>query len=142
MKDHIETLSEEGKNEYSTDAVSSSVPKFTQENDFTTFRAEYAFTEGNFCVHFFLPEDRMIGEIALPKNYWLEVFPDALNEVAPRHFQATAPRLVASYTEELKSWWMLARNYEHIMFQAQYMSDFFVKLDDCLDSKLLGKVKA
>jgi hypothetical protein len=67
--------------------------------------------------------------------YWLNMFPTALNEVAQEHFKATSPRLVAKYTEELKSWWLRARGYDHLIDLDGFMGSFAEKLDRRLEQK-------
>lgn len=129
----MDTLGALSKEEYKADAVSDSVPKFKKVNVYTTFEAEYALTEGNIVIHFFHP-----AGVAWSKQYWLDVFPAALSEVAPEHFQATMPRLVASYTEEMKSWWLRAKNYEHILDIDSYVLNFLEALDAKLDPHLVS----
>ena len=62
-----------------------------------------------------------------------------LERVAPEHFQATQPRLVAKYTEDdgvgnsLDSWWFKAQGYGHVLDLDAYVMKFFEKMDGALD---------
>lgn len=113
----------------SLSAVQAAVPVFTPVPWYTTFTAEYAMIDGDIVLHFFAPTD-------LPnKAGWKNTFADALVSVAPDYFQATAPRLVASYTEEMKSWWVRARGYDHLLDIDGYLQKFFTLLDAAIDAK-------
>lgn len=106
----------------SVDSIASSIPNFTKVR-YDTFVAEYNLDNDNVVVHFFLPKRRVT------ERYWKSMFADALNDVGQDHFQATAPRLVARYTEELHSWWFRAQGYGHIIDLETFVENFFVKLD-------------
>lgn len=119
-------------NEHDTalSAVQAAIPVFTPIKAFTTFDAEYCRTEGTIVLHFFPPHDQQVTA-----QYWRSDFADVLVTIAPEFFQATAPRLVASYTEELNSWWVRAQGYSHIIDIDQYMYQFFELMDEGLDAK-------
>ena len=125
----IARLANSAKEEWTAGSIADCVPKFKDVNSFTTFRAEYALIDDNIVVHFFLPPD-FRGTV----SFWKDTFPTALASVAPEHFQAVQPRLVAAYTEEMKSWWLRARNYGHIIDLDAYMLKFFSDLDNEIDS--------
>ena len=108
--------------------IAESVPVFVKVEDFTTFTAEYCRIDGNIVIHFFHPEDKEYSE-----RYWLEVFPAALDEVAREYFNADTPRLVAKYTEELRSWWFRANSYEHVLDVDYFTRRFFEKMDQALE---------
>lgn len=67
------------------------------------------------------------------RRSWTELFPKYLNEVAQEHFEATYPRLQAKYTEELKSWWVLAQGYGHILDPERFVYLFLEKMDSRLE---------
>lgn len=104
---------------------------FTEINDFTTFKAEYAFDGGDIILHFF-PSPEREGDT----HYWLQLFPAVLDPVAREVFDATAPRLTAAYTEEMDSWWLRARNYWHILDKEVLTLRFLEKLDQTLDTTI------
>jgi hypothetical protein len=114
--------------------VAESVPKFTKVTDYTTLTAEYSKIDDNLVVHFFLPDDA--GAQGFPADYWISVFPTALDAVARSHFSADRPRLVAKYTEEMNSWWFKAYGYGHLLDPDGFMSKFFEKLDEALSVTL------
>ena len=104
--------------------------QFKKIETYTTFTAEYAFDHDDIVMHFFLPKERE-GDM----TYWLQVFPMVLDPVARKYFQAEKPRLRASYTEEVESWWMRADGYKDLIDRAAYVERFFEKLDQALDTK-------
>lgn len=112
-------------------AVQAAVPVFKQQKGFTTFTAEYALVEGAIVIHFFPPYDRQVTQ-----QYWRSDFADVLVQIAPEYFNATAPRLVASYTEEMKSWWVRAKDFDHILALDGYVYRFLELMDVALDAKL------
>lgn len=109
--------------------IADAVPKFTPCEEFTTFSAEYALQDGNIVIHFFLPRDFKGAQ-----DYWTMKFPRALDPTAQSYFKATAPRLQAKYTEELKSWWFRASGYDHIIDWQKFVESFFEELDRALES--------
>lgn len=70
--------------------------------------------------------------IAALQDYWINKFPITLNEVAQSHFDATAPRLQAKYTAEVKSWWLRAQGYDHLIDVDSYARRFLEKMNDAL----------
>ena len=103
--------------------------QFVQVTDYTTFRAEYAMEGDDFVLHFFkTPEHEQ--DVA----YWLKKFPVVLDTVAREHFQATQPRLVAAYTDEMESWWLRANNYRNLIDKDGYIKRFLDKLDHVLET--------
>lgn len=111
-------------------AVQNAIPSFKKFQLWDTFDAEYAMTEGNIVLHFFQAHDS-----TETLEQWKARFADALVKVAPDYFHATAPRLVASYTEEMRSWWVRALNYGHILDLDAYLLKFLNQLDASLDAK-------
>jgi hypothetical protein len=101
--------------------------QFTKVNKYVTFNAEYAFDGPDIVFHFYLPESQKYDV-----NYWLSVFPSALDPVARTTFNATAPRLRAAYTEELRSWWLRANRYDHIPDRTGLVMRFLERLDQTL----------
>src|SRR5262245_61959488 len=84
--------------------IEDAVPRFIKR-DYAAFRVEYDYRTGDFVIHFFLPKGKKVTE-----RYWKVLFAEALDSVGQEHFQATKPRLVARYTEELHSWWFKAQH--------------------------------
>ncbi len=98
------------------------------------------------------PDERMKADPALLNRYahakaacvqswplyqqvWVEVFPMVLSEVAKEHFKADFPRIMAKYTEELRSWWFKARGYSHSIDIDRFIESFAEKLDRRLDTR-------
>lgn len=104
------------------DAIASSIPEFKKLR-YDCFVAEYNINDSTVIIHFYLPKRKVT------ERYWKSMFAEALNDVGQDHFQATAPRLVARYTEELHSWWFRAQGYGHIIDLPTFVENFFVKLD-------------
>lgn len=130
-----QTLSEQAQDNFSTKSIADGVPKFQSVTDYNTFLAEYTLKDGDIVIHFFLPKDfRKSGQAAL--IYWTTTFAVALDYVAQEVFQATQPRLQAKYTEELNSWWLRARSYDHLINLQQFMGSFFERLDEELERTL------
>lgn len=69
------------------------------------------------------------------RDFWLATFPNVLSTVAQRHFEAAYPRLQAKYTDELKSWWVRAQGFGHVLDLDRFMGSFFMQLDRALDSQ-------
>lgn len=112
--------------------VADAVPQFKKITDFTSFFAEYAMIDNNIVCHFFETPEFPIANT----RYWLELFPTILNEVAQKYFNATAPRLVAKYTEELNSWFFKAQGYGHLLDPDTYVREFFDDLDCAIELKV------
>jgi hypothetical protein len=121
---------------YAIGNLSKAVPQFTTVETYTTFKAEYALVDGNLIIHFFETPEHPVDRTASSANYWQLIFPQMLNEIGQTYFQATAPRLVAKYTEELKSWFFKAQNYEHILDLEHFVLGFFEALDRALENAL------
>jgi len=102
--------------------VTNSIPKF-EKVTYNAFKAEYSLAGSDVVIHFFLPKRKVT------EGYWKTHFAQAMNDIGQEHFQATAPRLVAKYTEELNSWWFKAQRYDHIIDLAKFLSQFFEKLE-------------
>jgi len=109
--------------------ISGAVPKFKMVDGFTTFKAEYALVDNNLVIHFFGTPEHPVDSRPSNIQYWEQRFPDVLNVVGQDYFQATAPRLTAKYTEELKSWFFKAQGYEHILDIDAFVMLFFDLLD-------------
>lgn len=112
----------QGQGGTNVDDIANSIPHFKKVS-FDTFKAEYNLDNDNVVIHFFLPKRKVT------ERYWKAMFADALDAVGQDHFQATAPRLIARYTEELHSWWFRAQGYGHIIELEAYVGHFFAKLD-------------
>lgn len=108
------------------------VPEFTQVDEFTTFKAEYGMVGNDLVMHFFATPE--IEKSPKGREYWLRLFPTCLDPVAQHHFEATAPRLQAKYTELVNSWWLQAQGYSHLLDVDAYVSDFLTKLDESLEA--------
>lgn len=107
------------------------VPTFKEMGAYTTFFAEYDLIDGNVVIHFYPPKDRKVTQ-----DYWMIKFAEALDATAQEHFQATKPRLVAKYTEEMSSWWFKAQGFGHLIDLDRYLLRFFEKMDVALDPHL------
>ena len=107
-------------------------PDFKKTENYTTFTAEHAVIDKAIVAHFFLSREAE----KLPTKYFVEVFPEALSEVAKAHFDADYPRLKAAYSEDLKSWWLRADGFDHLLDIDAFMAEFFRKLDSKLDDKV------
>jgi len=127
-QNEVETLQTAAKEEWASNTISEAVPAFKVEN-FPNFDAHYALKDGAIIIHFYLPANYKGAA-----GYWKKTFPDALSNIAPEYFQATAPRLVAAYTEELRSWWLRAKNYDHLLDLDGFILGFFQELDNEIDS--------
>ena len=103
--------------------------------EYTTMRAEYTWKDGNLIFHFFLPGPSGGMRLLDEKGYWKDTFPNCLSEEAEEYFDCSFPRLKAAYTEELKSWWMKAENFD-TMDQKQFAERFLDKLDKRLEKEL------
>lgn len=110
--------------------IRQAIPDFKQVSDFTAFLAEYAMIEGDLVIHFFETEERP----AKDRHYWLTIFANVLNDEGQAYFQATAPRLVAKYTEEMNSWFFKAQSYGHVINLDVFVMNFLERLDAKLDS--------
>ena len=100
------------------------VPHFTTMDDYTTYRAEWALKDRDVVIHFFRGEDT---------RGWTDLFPSVLDRVAREHFDADAPRLQAKFTQEMDSWWFLAKGYNHVLNLPAFLGRFFEKLDAGLE---------
>ncbi len=114
--------------------LSKSIPKFTKLS-YPSFNVEYVVENDNIVIHFFVPGPG----IKVTELYWTSLFADGLNVVGQEHFQATKPRLVARYTEELKSWWLKAQGYGHIIDLPRYVTRFFEKLNEHMAPSLAAQ---
>lgn len=110
--------------------IEKAIPVFTQVNDYTTFRAEWAQIGTALVLHFFLYPD---VQSDAKERYWLDKFPTQLSDTAERYFGATAPRIIAKYTPELESWYMRANGFTPLDPGA-YLQGFFDELDRALDA--------
>lgn len=102
--------------------------QFKKVTDYTTFSAEHAFDGDDIVFHFFRtkenPSDR----------YWQDVFPNGLSDVAQEVFQAGYPRLKATFTQEVDSWWMRASGFAHEGLPEERIQHFYAKLDQALET--------
>lgn len=105
---------------------------FIPIDDYTTYRAEFAIVEGDIVYHFFVTEE--VQKLPDPQKYWFESFPNALQEVADKHFKVTFPRLKAAYTPEQASWWMRAFGFGKLLDPHRFSYKFFDALDAALDA--------
>lgn len=112
------------------DGLSDAVPKFTKVSLYTTFTAEYALIGEDLVFHFFPSPERNKVEFT---QYWIHNFPKCLDESARQHFDADYPRLVAKYTDELKSWWFKAHGYDHVIDVDAFVARFLKRLDEAID---------
>lgn len=112
--------------------------QFVQVDDYTTFKAEFANSEGDLVFHFFkTPEVERLPDV---RGYWGVTFAAALEEVAKRVFNADAPRIQGQhmYDQEmgLDSWWFRANGYGHLLDPYKLVYSFLDTLDEALDKTL------
>lgn len=132
---------QQDKDKFALGSIAKGVPNFIKETGYTTFLAEHVMRDGNLVFHFFYPTDLKLHPDRA-RVYWERSFAVALDEVAQRVFQATAPRLQAKYTEEMKSWWFRACSYDHIIDVQGFVRQFFDELDTALEQKLAFATEA
>lgn len=117
------------------EGLEKAVIQFTKVTDYTTFFAEYSVVKEDIIVHFFLtPELALQQEASSVESYWLGKFPKTLDKTAREYFQADFPRLMAKYTQELKSWWFKAQGYGLNVDPDAFIKKFFETLDKALES--------
>jgi hypothetical protein len=111
------------------------------------FYADHTVKEGNIIVHFYLPlPEPAVLQKAGPKcqkswnAFWLERFPQVLSPVAKEYFQADLPRIAASYTPEVASWWFVARGFGSVLSPELFVSGFLQALDAALSSQPLPEL--
>jgi hypothetical protein len=115
----------------SFEGIEKGVPVFHPVDDYTTFRAEWAEIGSAFVLHFFISDE--MRHLSTLTRYWEQDFPTALSDTAERYFEATAPRIIASYTPELESWFMRANGFTPLDPQ-EFLRGFFDELDRALDA--------
>lgn len=113
--------------------LSKAVPVFTKVDDFTTFLAEYAIIGSDLVMHFYGTGEHPNDGSARGNQYWHVHFPSCLELVGEEHFQASKPRVIAKYTEEMKSWFLKAQGYDHLTDIDAYVRNFCAKLDQSLE---------
>lgn len=117
------------------EGLEKAVIQFTKISDYTTFSAEFAVVDNDIVIHFFLtPELALQQDEPSVENYWLGKFPKTLDKTARDYFQADFPRLMAKYTQELKSWWFKAQGYGLNIDPDAFVKKFFETLDKSLES--------
>ena len=115
-----------------TDLVSWEPMKFEQAV-YNNFHVEYAYTDGNFVVHFFvLPEAIRYWSEADLEWWWQNDFAEVLSTAAQEYFHATIPRIMAKYTVETASWWFKAQGYSYLLDPVAFLRAFFELLDGTL----------
>jgi len=118
---------------------------FIPINDYTTFRAEFAITDGDIVFHFFkTPEVEKLGDPARVRQYWGDVFASVLEPVAKTIFNADVPRLKAQHIFDedapysrqhpLDSWWFRAYGFGHLLDPHAIAYRFAEALDASLDA--------
>lgn len=108
------------------------LPVLDFKKDFTpgTFVAEYAFDNNDIVYHFYPPQGGLLTQL------WKQVFPVSLERVAKQVFQADFPRLKASYTEEMSSWWFRANGFVDVGDPDKRSQMFFSELDKDFASEI------
>ncbi len=113
--------------------------QFKLVNTYTTFLVEFTFDGNDIVFHFFRSLERTNDD-----KFWKETFPNTLSQIAQDYFQATFPRLKASYTEKVipahdkdspaqDSWWLRAYGFVNIGDPEERCNRFFDLLDRELD---------
>jgi hypothetical protein len=106
-----------------------------KQQTYNNFHVEYALTDGNFIVHFFVHPDALsVWPEEDLERWWQNVFAQTMSTVAQEHFNATLPRIMAKYTMETASWWFRAQGYGHLLDPFAFLHAFFELLDGSLPS--------
>ena len=114
--------------------------QFIKVEEYTTFRAEFAFDGDDIVFHFFLPPELEDLQKKGPSinqrvdKYWKDSFPRTLDVVARDFFKVEFPRLKAAYTEELQSWWLRAFGFSDGLDPEARCRMFIARLDQALDA--------
>lgn len=117
--------------------LSKAVPEFKKIEDFTTFRAEYAMIGPDLVMHFYGTPEHPNTDNPNDVWYWQTYFPNCLEEAGGAHFQASRPRVIAKYTEEMRSWFLKAQRYDHLTNIDAFVKVFCAKLDHVLEEAQL-----
>jgi hypothetical protein len=138
-KEATDRVHQEVREQGDISGIDRAVIEFTQL-DRSTFKAEYAWVDGNLVIHFFLTPamERAAKEggdqYRAIEAYWLTRFPQALEQEAREFFQDTSPRVQAKYTSELASWWFRALGYGDRIDPEKFALTFFDRLHAQLGS--------
>jgi hypothetical protein len=103
--------------------------QFTEDKQYTTFRAEHAFDGDDIVFHFYRTEERPSDK------YWSDTFPEGLSEIAQTVFKAGFPRLKAAFTKETDSWWMRAGGFAVEGLPEERIARFYKELDQALETR-------
>ena len=114
--------------------------QFIKVNDYNTFEAEFAITEGDIVFHFFVsPEIAKWSEVSLRK-FWGETFPGCLVLAGRQAFNADAPRIKGQHIHDpemgINSWWFRAYGFGHLLDPHALAYKFFDTLDASLDTAI------
>jgi hypothetical protein len=111
--------------------VSKAIPRYKEVTNYTNFKAEYALIEKDLVLHFYETPERPVKA----GGYWHSTFPAVLDKVGQEYFQATAPRLVAKWTPEMKSWFFKAQRYDYVLDIDAFVLRFLERLDAEIDEQ-------
>lgn len=112
--------------------------EFTHCHDYTTFSAQHAFKGADLVFHFYrtshCPEEQ----------YWIDTFPEALDEVARLHYgdfprvRAALTRIPNERTGEflVDSWWLEARGFSDVGLPLKKIEAFYEALDAALEKRI------
>lgn len=114
-------LSKEGNT-----GLNAEVPNF-KKFDKPTLLGEYALIDNDLVFHFYLTEEQK--KQAGSSDYWFNTFPRVLDKTAQEYFQVGAPRLKASYTDEMGSWWMRAYGFGNVLDPDSIALGFMERLE-------------
>jgi len=117
--------------------VADAIPKFKPVDLYTTFKAEYFLDDGDYIIHFFLPNRAAEDSSPLTAQegyYWSQLFPQVLSDTAEDYFKATKPRVMAQYVPEVLSWYMRANGFGQRLDPDGYLERFFKRLDENIDA--------
>jgi hypothetical protein len=132
--------------------------EFTKDVSKTTFSVEYGLRGPDLVFHFFLPPELLGAKGKLTEDeaaslasralsqpsvyqYWVQHFAAVLDPTARSYFQADSPRLTAAYTQEVSSWWLRAKSFDHLLDVPGFAAGFFQALDDALDPLLPAEAR-
>lgn len=112
--------------------------QFIQVPDYTTFKAEFALTEGDIIFHFFMtPEVEKLRNVRV---YWANTFPGVLEPVAKKIFNAEYPRIKAQHVHDaemkIDSWWFRAYGFGHLLDPDALAYRFLDALDAGIEAEM------
>jgi len=101
-----------------------------QVKEYRNFRAEYALSDDDFIIHYFITKKQIKScPMQELEHWWLNEFSEKMEALSKEYFDAGSPRIQAAYTPELASWWFRARGYGYLIDPTAFLLEFFEQLD-------------